>query len=255
MIRLTAVTKSFEDNAVLKGIDLQVPAQSRCVLIGTAASGKSVLMKCLIGLYHIDGGRIEIAGRDIATLQGVERRHFFDDFGMLFQLGGLFDSLTAWENIAFKQVNRRTLDPAEARDLAIEILKTVDMGPDVADLYPVSLSGGMQKRVGLARAVAAKPKILLLDEPTAGLDPITTQVINRMVVKVAGDLGATLLSVTSDMEAARRHYDQIAMLHEGRIVWNGTPAQADESDNPYLRQLLSGRGDGPIQMRVRSRVA
>ncbi len=144
---------------------------------------------------------------------------------------------------------------AEARDLAIEILKTVDMGPDVADLYPVSLSGGMQKRVGLARAVAAKPKILLLDEPTAGLDPITTQVINRMVVKVAGDLGATLLSVTSDMEAARRHYDQIAMLHEGRIVWHGTPAQADESDNPYLRQLLSGRGDGPIQMRVRSRVA
>ena len=155
-------------------------------------------MKCINGLYDIDAGTIEVAGEDISKLKGRERSHFFDDFGMLFQQGGLFDSMTVWENVAFKQVTRRELDRTAARELAIEKLGMVGLAPQVADLYPVSLSGGMQKRAGIARAIAANPKVLLLDEPTAGLDPISTQVINRMIKTVAGELGATILAITSD---------------------------------------------------------
>lgn len=253
MILLRNVEKAFGDNLVLKGIDLEVPAGSRTVVIGTAASGKSVLMKCLIGLYAIDKGTIEVDGEDIAELSGSARSAFFDRFGMLFQQGGLFDSLTIWENVAFKQVTRRELSRADARSLAIEKLKMCGLAPEVADLYPVSLSGGMQKRAGIARAIAARPKILLLDEPSAGLDPITTQVINRMIKAVVADLGATLVAITSDMEAAQRHYDRLAMLHEGRIVWSGPIEDAMSSDDPFLRQLLHGEAQGPIEMRLRAR--
>lgn len=255
MIQLRDVHKAFGENKVLGGVNLEVKEGEHAVLIGTAASGKSVLMKCVNGLYEIDAGKIEVAGQDISELTGRERSHFFDDFGMLFQQGGLFDSMTIWENIAFKQVTRREMDRAEARDLAIEKLGMVGLAPQVADLYPVSLSGGMQKRAGIARAIAANPKILLLDEPTAGLDPITTQVINRMIKTVAGELGATILSITSDMEAAKRHYDQLAMLHDGVIVWSGPTHEAEASDDPYLAQLLHGSGSGPISMRVHARAS
>jgi phospholipid/cholesterol/gamma-HCH transport system ATP-binding protein len=253
MIKFTAVEKSFARNQVLKSVDLEVAAGGRTVLIGTAASGKSVLMKCAIGLYPIDGGRIEVGGEAIDDLSGEERRRVFDDFGMLFQQGGLFDSLTVWENVAFKQVTRRELSRVDARDLAIEKLRLVGLPASVADLHPVSLSGGMQKRAGIARAIAADPKVLLLDEPTAGLDPITTQVINRMIKSLVADLGATLLSITSDMEAALRHYEHLAMIHDGQIVWFGTAEEAAASEDPYLAQLVHGRGEGPISMRVRAR--
>lgn len=253
MIQLEGVVKAFGENSVLKSIDLEVPDGSRTVLIGTAASGKSVLMKCLVGLYSIDQGVIRVDGQDIAELSGRARSLFFDRFGVLFQQGGLFDSLTIWENVAFKQVTRRELSRKDARDLAVEKLRMVGLAPEVADLYPVSLSGGMQKRAGIARAIAAQPKVLLLDEPTAGLDPITTQVINKMISSVVAGLDATLLSITSDMEAAQRHYDHLAMLHEGQIVWAGTIEEAIASDDPYLGQLLHGESKGPIQMRLRAR--
>ncbi|MDX1401792.1 MAG: ATP-binding cassette domain-containing protein [Kiloniellales bacterium] len=255
MIRLTDVHKAFGENRVLKGVNLDVPDGARAVLIGTAASGTSVLMKCVNGLYDIDAGTIEVGGQDIAGLKGGERSEFFDQFGMLFQQGGLFDSLPVWENIAFKQVTRRELSREAARELAIEKLAMVGLAPQVADLYPVNLSGGMQKRAGIARAIAANPRYLLLDEPTAGLDPISTQAINRMIKAVTEELGATLLSITSDMEAARRHYDLIAMLHDGEIVWSGPSEESEASDNPYLLQLLHGSGLGPISMRVHARAS
>lgn len=253
MIKITGLEKSFGENQVLNGVDLDVARGERTVLIGTAASGKSVLMKCAIGLYPVDSGTIEIDGQALSELSGDERNQIFDDFGMLFQQGGLFDSLTVWENIAFKQVTRRELSREDARDLAIEKLRLVGLSPNVADLYPVSLSGGMQKRAGIARAIAASPKVLLLDEPTAGLDPITTQIINRMIKSVVADLDATLLAITSDMEAALKHYDNLAMIHEGQIVWFGKATDAAASDDPYLAQLLHGSGEGPIQMRLRAR--
>ncbi|HMB78268.1 MAG TPA: ATP-binding cassette domain-containing protein [Kiloniellaceae bacterium] len=245
-IRISKLSKSFEGKSVLRGLDLEVPTGKSTVLIGGAASGKSVLMKCILGLYPIDGGSIEIDGRDLADMSASERLALTDKEGVLLQQNGLFDSLPVWENIAFKLLNVRGLRAEEAREIALEKLGQVGLAARVADLFPSDLSGGMQKRVGLARAFADDPEILLLDNPTAGLDPIMTNEINRLVQTAVAKLGATVLAITSDMKAAQRYYDRLAMLHDGRIIWQGAADEAAAADNPYLDQLIHGRSQGPI---------
>lgn len=245
-IAISKLTKRFDGKAVLQDLDLDIQAGKSTVLIGGAASGKSVLMKCILGLYPIDGGHIEIDGRDLAGLSAAERSALTDKQGVLLQQNGLFDSLPVWENIAFKLLNVRDIGRAEARDVALDKLGQVGLAPRVADLFPSDLSGGMQKRVGLARAFADDPEVLLLDNPTAGLDPIMTNEISRLVQAASAKLGATVLAITSDMKAARRYFDRLAMLHDGKIIWEGPVSDIDAADNPYLDQLINGRSGGPV---------
>jgi phospholipid/cholesterol/gamma-HCH transport system ATP-binding protein len=239
-LRVSGLTKTFGDITVLSDVSLALPAGKRSVMIGPAASGKSVLMKCLIGLYAPDDGAIEVDGRDLSHLKGRERAELVETFGMLFQQGGLFDSLPVWENITFKLINRQGMDRESAKTFAKEKLAMVNLAPETADLFPTDLSGGMQKRVGVARAIAGDPSLLLLDEPTAGLDPITTNQINAMIGHTVSELGATALSITS-------------VLHEGQVLWAGPTSEIDQADNPYLQQMINGRAEGPIRMRLRHR--
>jgi len=251
-IRISNLTKQFDGKAVLQNLDLDIQAGKSTVLIGGAASGKSVLMKCIVGLYTIEGGSIEIDGRDLADMGTSERVELIDKQGVLLQQNGLFDSLPVWENIAFKLLNVRGFAVEEAREVAFEKLGQVGLAPRVADLFPSDLSGGMQKRVGLARALADDPEILLLDNPTAGLDPIMTNEISRLVQAAVAKLGATVLAITSDMKAARRYFDRLAMLHDGKIIWEGPTSEVDAADNPYLDQLINGRSQGPIDNTVQA---
>ena len=251
-IRLSKVTKSFGHNCVLRDLDFVVQAGQSTVLIGGAATGKSVLMKSILGLFPIDAGKVEIDGRDLKKLKAKERFEMTNKIGVLLQENGLFDSLPVWENISFKLLNVQRLPAKKAYDVAVEKLDLVGLGPHVADLFPGDLSGGMQKRVGLARAIADDPEILLLDSPTAGLDPVMTNEINRLVQAAVETLGATVLAITSDMQAAREHYNRLAMLHDGQIIWEGPTSEIDSANNPYLDQLINGRAQGPIQMAVRT---
>ncbi|MFZ5930561.1 MAG: ABC transporter ATP-binding protein [Pseudomonadota bacterium] len=254
-ISIQNVVKSFGDIRVLDGLSLDLQAGHNLALIGNAASGKTVLLKCLVGLYPINSGHIKVDGAGISSLDAHEREQLLDRFGVLFQRSALFDSLPVWENIAFKRVTISKVRRKDAREAAIEKLREVGMKPETADLFPASLSGGMQKRVALARAIMEQPDILLLDDPTAGLDPILTRVINELIARLAEETGATVLSITSDMDAMRRDYPAVAMLHDGRIIWSGATADIDHADNPYLDQLVNGRPNGPIKMRLRKRAA
>jgi phospholipid/cholesterol/gamma-HCH transport system ATP-binding protein len=246
-IVLSGVTKSFEDNHVLKGIDLDVHAGESLVLIGPSGSGKTVALKCVIGLMNPDAGSIRIDGRETAGLSEGQRTDELARTGMLFQRSALFDSMTIWQNITFRLSQTRDISDQAAREFAVGKLIDVGLAPEVADLYPVELSGGMQKRVGIARAIADEPEMLLLDEPTAGLDPIMTRAINELILENAEKLGATILSITSDMDGARTIADRIAMIYEGRIIWCGPKDEADESGNPYLDQFIHRRSEGPIE--------
>ena len=254
-VRVSELNKTFGTNHVLHDVTFDVPAGKSSVLIGPAASGKTVLMKCLAGLYVPESGVIEVDGRDLTRIKGQERAALTEKFGMLFQAGGLFDSLPVWENIAFKLINRHRMNRRRAREIALEKLKIVNLTPDTADLYPSELSGGMQKRVGVARAIADDPELLLLDEPTAGLDPITTSVINANIRRIVDDFGTTALCITSDMESARHSYDYLFMLNEGRIIWSGATSAIDAADNAYLQQMINGQSHGPIKMRLKHREA
>ena len=246
-IALAGVTKSFHDNHVLAGLDLEVRAGESLVLIGPSGSGKTVAMKCIIGLMRPDSGSIRIDGRETAGLSEDQRHDELARTGMLFQRSALFDGMTIWQNITFRLTQTRDIGEREARDFAIGKLADVGLTADSADLYPVELSGGMQKRVGIARAIADEPEMLLLDEPTAGLDPIMTQAINDLILENAEKLGATVLSITSNMDGARAIADRIAMIYDGRIIWCGPKDTADDSGNPYLDQFIHRRGDGPIE--------
>lgn len=254
-ISIQNVVKSFDGNRVLDGLSLDLQAGHNLALIGNAASGKTVLLKCLVGLYPINSGHIKVDGAEISSLDAHEREQLLDRFGVLFQRSALFDSLPVWENIAFKRVTIGKMRRKDAREAAIGKLREVGMKPETADLFPASLSGGMQKRVALARAIMEQPDILLLDDPTAGLDPILTRVINELIARLAEETGATVLSITSDMDAMRRDYPTAAMLHDGRIIWQGATGDIDHADNPYLDQLVNGRPNGPIKMRMRKRAA
>jgi phospholipid/cholesterol/gamma-HCH transport system ATP-binding protein len=250
-IVLEGIHKHFGPKTVLNGIDLSVAKGESVVVIGGSGTGKSVTLKCILGLLRPDRGTIRIDGEDTTHLPGRERERLLRRFGMLFQGGALFDSLSVWENVAFGLIQGSQMPRAQAREVAIAKLGAVGLGPEVAVLSPSELSGGMQKRVGLARAIATEPEIIFFDEPTTGLDPIMADVINGLIVKCVKDLGATAVTITHDMASARKIADRIAMLHEGRIIWSGPAADIDHSGSPYVDQFVHGRAEGPIQMRIR----
>lgn len=252
MIKMAGVVKAFGDKVVLDGLDLEVQRGESVVVIGGSGVGKSVTLKCILGLLTPDSGTVEVDGRDVTHLGGREREAVNQKFGMLFQGAALFDSLSVWQNVAFGLIQGRGLPRADARATAIEKLGAVGLGPEVADLFPAELSGGMQKRVGLARAIAAEPEIIFFDEPTTGLDPIMSDVINDLIVECVRDLGATTLSITHDMTSARKIADRIAMLYQGKIIWMGPTEDVDHADNPVVDQFVHGRAEGPIQMEARA---
>jgi len=245
-IKIRNLHKSFGKKHVLNGVDLDLYKGESLVVIGGSGTGKSVLIKCIQGLLVPDEGSIQIDDTEIVNNNPdvIEKMH--SKMGMLFQGGALFDSLSVWENVAFDLIQNRGVSKKEARIVAIKVLRQVGLAADIADLYPSELSGGMQKRVGLARAVITRPEIIFFDEPTTGLDPIMADVINDLIIESAKDLGATTLTITHDMTSARKIADKIAMLYEGKIIWYGTVKDLDRTDNPYVRQFIHGSSKGPI---------
>jgi len=251
LIRLRGLRKAFGSKQVLDGIDLDITTGTSLVIIGGSGSGKSVLIKCILGLIVPDEGVIEIDGINLAGLSGQAREKIRARFGMLFQNAALFDSLPVWENVAFGLLARHQITRKEARAAAVDVLAQVGLGPEIAGLYPAELSGGMQKRVGLARAIAAQPDILFFDEPTTGLDPIMGAVIDGLIVDCVKRLGSTAVAITHDMASARRIGDRAAMIYGGRIVWQGPAQDLMASGNPLVDQFTHGRREGPIQMELR----
>lgn len=249
-LELHGVYKSFGQNHVLNGVDLQVPEGKSLVVIGGSGTGKSVMLKCILGLLQPDTGSIKVDGQETVGLGPKGRGDLMRKFGMLFQGGALFDSMKVWENVAFGLVHGRGMDKKEAYPIAIEKIEAVGLKPEVGNLYPAEISGGMQKRVSLARAVAVQPEIIFFDEPTTGLDPIMADVINELIVDSVKQLGATALSITHDMGSVRKIADFVAMIHEGKIIWHGPVDDLDHSGNEYVEQFIHGRADGPITRRV-----
>ncbi|WP_209503738.1 MULTISPECIES: ABC transporter ATP-binding protein [unclassified Ruegeria] len=245
MIRMENVEKAFGDNHVLRGMSLEIPKGTSMVIIGGSGTGKSVALKCILGLIKPDSGMIYVDGKDATK---GDRDAFLARFGMLFQGAALFDSLTVWQNVAFRLLRGSLKRPTEeAREIAIEKLRRVGLKSDVADRFPAELSGGMQKRVGLARAIAAEPEIIFFDEPTTGLDPIMSGVINDLIREIVTEMGATAMTITHDMSSVRAIADNVAMLHGGVIQWTGPVGQMDASGDPYVEQFISGSAEGPIE--------
>ncbi|WP_247896322.1 ABC transporter ATP-binding protein [Azospirillum argentinense] len=251
-IALKNVHKAFGPKVVLNGIDLEVGRGESLVVIGGSGTGKSVMLKCILGLLSPDSGSIRVDGEETTKLRPREREKLLHKFGMLFQGAALFDSLKVWENVAFGLIQGEHMPRAKAKDIAIAKMGAVGLGPEVGELFPSELSGGMQKRVGLARAIADEPEIIFFDEPTTGLDPIMADVINELIVKCVKDLGATAVTITHDMASARKIADRVAMIYQGRIIWTGHANDIDSSGNPYVDQFVHGRGEGPIKMQVRA---
>jgi phospholipid/cholesterol/gamma-HCH transport system ATP-binding protein len=251
-IQLIGVKKRFGPKVVLDGVDLTIEKQSSVVIIGGSGTGKSVTIKSILGIIRPDEGTILVDGEDVTHINGAARDKVMRKFGMLFQGGALFDSLPVWENVAFGLIQGRGVARAKARDIAIQKLAKVGLSEDVAFLSPAELSGGMQKRVGLARAIAADPEIIFFDEPTTGLDPIMADIINDLIISTVKDVGATALSITHDMVSARKISDKIAMLYGGKIIWQGPTGEIDRSGNPYVEQFIHGRAEGPIKMAVKA---
>jgi len=245
MIEFQDVHKSFGSNHVLQGINLTVNKGQSMVIIGGSGTGKSVLIKTVLGLLKVDKGTILVDGKN--ATEG-DRDAFLARFGMLFQGGALFDSMPVWQNVAFRLLRGSLKRPkAEARAIAIEKLRRVGLKERVADLFPAELSGGMQKRVGLARAIAAEPEIIFFDEPTTGLDPIMAGVINELIREIVVEMGATAMTITHDMSSVRAIADHVAMIHEGVVQWTGPIADLDNSGDPYLDQFINARAEGPIE--------
>ena len=250
-VELRGVKKRFGPKVVLDGVDLVIQPGKSLVVIGGSGTGKSVMIKCVLGILRPEAGEIYVDGKDVARLHGRSRDTILKKFGMLFQGAALFDSLPVWENVAFGLIQGRGVRRSKARDIAMEKLAKVGLGSEVGQLWPAELSGGMQKRVGLARAIAADPEIIFFDEPTTGLDPIMADVINNLIIATVKEVGATTLSITHDLVSARKIADRIAMLYKGKIIWEGPTAQIDTSGNPYVDQFIHGRAEGPIHMEVR----
>lgn len=245
-IEVRDLFKSFGTNKVLKSVNLEVKKGESLVVIGGSGSGKSVLMKNITTLMHPTSGSIKIDNQEVTDIKRKERDELMKKFGFLFQGGALFDSFNVWENVSFRLINDKTTSKKEAKEIAIEKLTEVGLNPDVAELYPAELSGGMQKRVALARAIVGNPEIIFFDEPTTGLDPIMADVINDLIKKTSKKLGATTLTITHDMASARKIADKIAMLYNGQIIWNGKVEDIDSSGNEYVDQFINGRSEGPI---------
>ncbi|MFM9890684.1 MAG: ABC transporter ATP-binding protein [Rickettsiales bacterium] len=251
-IKLTNVHKRFGKKVVLDGVNLEVAAGESLVIIGGSGSGKSVTIKIILGLIAPDSGKIEVDGVDVTHMDFREREPLLQKIGMLFQGGALFDSLPVWRNITFAVAQRdHSLSKKDLKEIAVENLAAVGLSPEVADLLPSELSGGMQKRVGLARAIAAHPEIIFFDEPTTGLDPIMADVINDLIVACVKKLGSTAVTITHDMGSVRKIASRVAMIYEGKIIWDGPVAKIDDSGNPYVDQFVHGRSQGPIHVEGR----
>jgi phospholipid/cholesterol/gamma-HCH transport system ATP-binding protein len=240
------LTKNFGEKQVLAGIDLQVNKGESVVILGGSGSGKSVLIKIIASLITPTSGSIQVDGKEVANIGAKDRDNLMKKFGFLFQGGALFDSLPIWENIAFRLLNHQKMNKKDARKVAMQKLRAVGLSEKTADLFPSELSGGMQKRASLARAIAANPEIIFFDEPTTGLDPIMADVINDLIIANSKELGATTITITHDMQSARKIADKIAMLFEGKIIWFGDVKDMYSSNNPYLDQFIHGRSEGPI---------
>ena len=251
-ISVRGLRKSFDRKRVLDGVDIDCMAGESLVIIGGSGTGKSVLIKCIIGLLRADAGSVRIDGVETGRLGRRARELLMPKFGVLFQGGALFDSLLVWENVAFGLVQGRGMERQAARDIAIAKLAAVGLAPEIAELRPAELSGGMQKRVALARAIAAEPEIIFFDEPTTGLDPIMADVINDLIIDCVHQLGATAVSITHDMVSTRKIADRVAMLHGGHIIWQGPVGEIDRSGNAHVDQFIHGRAEGPIRMEVRA---
>ena len=251
-ISLKDVHKSFGTKKVLDGLDLDIKRGESLVIIGGSGTGKSVTLKCILGLLTPDAGSIKVDDVESVAVSGKTREAINSKIGMLFQGAALFDSMTVLDNVAFGLIQGKKMPKKQAHKIALEKMAEVGLGKEVASLYPADLSGGMKKRVGLARAIATNPEIIFFDEPTTGLDPIMSAVINNLIVSCVKNLGATALTITHDMASARKIADRIAMLHKGKIVWIGTVKEIEKTDNPYVVQFINGRADGPIQMTVKA---
>ena len=249
-IEVRGLRKSFGPKVVLDELDLEIGERESLVVIGGSGTGKSVLIKNMIGIMEPDGGSIRIDGEETAGLTGGRRDRVSAKFGMLFQSAALFDGMAVWQNVAFGLIAGHGMPKSAAKEVALDKLALVGLGPSVAEMSPADLSGGMQKRVGLARAIATEPEILFFDEPTTGLDPIMGDVINDLIVKCVSEIGASALTITHDMSSARKIADRIAMIYQGKIIWHGRADQIDECGNDYVDQFIHGRPDGPIQMQV-----
>ena len=249
-IKISGLKKSFGKKIVLDGVDLEIAKGESLVVIGGSGTGKSVLIKCIQGLLQPDAGSILVDDSEVVGLNENEKEEMHAKMGMLFQGGALFDSLSVWENVAFGLLENKKMPKKQAKNEAVRVLRQVGLAPDVADLSPSELSGGMQKRVGLARAIATRPEIIVFDEPTTGLDPIMADVINDLIIESVKGLGATALTITHDMASARKIADRIAMLYHGKIIWQGTVKEMDKTTNPYVCQFINGCSQGPIKVEV-----
>lgn len=249
-IKIRDLHKAFGKKVVLDGVDLDIEKGESLVVIGGSGTGKSVLIKCIQGLLRPDSGSILIDEEEVVGIDEEQKEALHSKMGMLFQGGALFDSLSVWENVAFDMLENKKMDKRLAKNEAIRVLRSVGLAPDVADLSPSELSGGMQKRVSLARAIASRPEIIFFDEPTTGLDPIMADVINDLIIESVKGLGATALTITHDMASARKIADKIAMLYKGKIIWQGTVKDMDKTDNPYVQQFIHGCSQGPIKVEV-----
>ena len=249
-LSLKAVHKSFDSKVVLNGVDLDVGVGESVVVIGGSGTGKSVMMKCVLGLLKPDQGSIKVDGEEITTMSSRQLENVLRKFGMLFQSSALFDSLAVWENVAFGLIEGGHMRRAEAKKIALEKLAQVGLGPAVGELWPAELSGGMQKRVGLARAIATEPEVIFFDEPTTGLDPIMGDVINDLIAKCVREVGATTLTITHDMASVRKIADRVAMIYKGKIIWAGPVSEIDRSGNEYVEQFIHGHAEGPIEMEI-----
>ena len=249
-ISIRNLYKSFGSKAVLSGVDLDVEEGESLVVIGGSGTGKSVLIKCIQGIITPDSGSICVDGQETLNVDRKTAEKLYSKMGMLFQGGALFDSLSVWENVAFGLIENQKMPRRQAKETAIKYLHQVGLSSDVADLSPSELSGGMQKRVGLARAIATMPDIIFFDEPTTGLDPIMADVINDLIIDSVKKIGASALTITHDMASARKIADRIAMLYKGKIVWQGTVEELDKTDNPYVVQFVKGSSQGPIKVEL-----
>ena len=250
IISIKNLTKSFGSHVVLEGLSLDIPEGQSLVIMGGSGSGKSVLLKCILGLNPVDGGTITVAGQKATGLSGKTYENYLSQFGMLFQGSALFDSLPVWENVVFGLRRIQKMTNSQAMETAISTLATVGLAEDVAMRYPAELSGGMQRRVAIARSIVTRPKIIFFDEPTAGLDPIISNIINELIVDCSKHLGATAVTITHDINSARKIAQHVAMIHDGKIIWQGSIAEMDKTKNPYVVQFIHGHTKGPIQMKV-----
>ena len=250
-IQVRGLYKAFGPKVVLKDLNLDILHGESVVVIGGSGTGKSVLLKCILGIITPDAGSIRIDGEEVTTMSAQEREAVMGKFGMLFQGSALFDSLRVWENVAFGLILARGMDREPAKVIALQKLASVGLSAEVAELFPVELSGGMQKRVALARAIATEPEIIFFDEPTTGLDPIMSDVINDLIVKCVKELGATTLSITHDLMSARKIAHRIAMIYDGQIIWSGPVQKIDYTGNAYVDQFIHGRAEGPIKVEVK----